>query len=118
MSSFLRSLLAGFIFITFLFPFVTSAQEYRKSPFGKKKPPQEKRQVVPNEYIIKLVAGNSSSKIKDLMPGFSILKIEELSDDTYRVVYEKDPGLENLVEAGKRSGIVIFAQPNRIYKAF
>ncbi|TGK01572.1 hypothetical protein EHO57_11675 [Leptospira langatensis] len=95
-----------------------SAQEYRKSPFDKKKPSQERRNVVPKEYMIKLKPGYNSSKIKDLLPDFPIRKIEDLSNDIYHVVYEKDPGLEALVEAAKRSGIVIFAEPNRIYKAY
>lgn len=73
---------------------------------------------VRNEYILRLRKGTASERIKGLLPGFKIISIEKISEDTFHIVYESDPGIELLQSAGKKSGFVESVEPNQIYKTF
>ncbi len=74
--------------------------------------------IVPNEYIFKLVSGTSSERIKALIPNSTILNIELITEDTYKVTYKSDPGLEILKTVSSKSGFVESVQHNLVYKAF
>ncbi|MGJ4745617.1 hypothetical protein ACQV5M_04575 [Leptospira sp. SA-E8] len=74
--------------------------------------------VVPNEYIFKLVSGTSSERIKELAPNSIILNIETIMENTYKVTYKSDPGLDILKAASSKSGFVESVQHNLVYRAF
>ncbi|PJZ27223.1 hypothetical protein CH352_09060 [Leptospira hartskeerlii] len=74
--------------------------------------------IVPNEYIFKLVSGTSSDKIKELLPNSIILNIETIMENTYKVTYKSDPGLNILKTASSKSGFVESVQHNLVYRAF
>ncbi|TGM97716.1 hypothetical protein [Leptospira dzoumogneensis] len=94
------------------------AQRFPKDlPNGKGKYVKPGR-VVPNEYIFRLVPGTSSERIKELAPNSTILNIELIMEDTYRVKYKSDPGLDILKNTSAKSGFVESVQHNLIYRAF
>lgn len=106
-----------FIFIS-ISAFSIFAQGFPKDlPNGKGKFVKPGR-VVPNEYIFKLVSGTNSERIKELAPNSSILNIELIMEDTYKVKYKSDPGLDTLKNASSKSGFVESVQHNLIYRAF
>lgn len=116
-------LIFGGIFLNLIFANCgTDAKEQVKTPMQSKdllkKNKQSSSNTVPKEYIVKLNAGTDSKRIAELLPNHKIVKIDKISDDTYHVVYETEPGLEALVQAGKKSGFVEYAEPNHVYKAF
>lgn len=74
--------------------------------------------VVPNEYIFRLVSGTNSERIKELVPSATVLNIETIMENTYKVTYRSDPGLNALKTASTKSGFVESVQHNLVYKAF
>ncbi|MGJ4787366.1 hypothetical protein [Leptospira koniambonensis] len=74
--------------------------------------------IVPNEYIFKLTSGTNSERIKELAPNSIILNIELIMEDTYKVTYRSDPGLDILKSASSKSGFVESVQHNLVYRAF
>lgn len=74
--------------------------------------------VVPNEYIFKLKSGIRSERIRELAPNSAIISIEEIMEDTYKVTYKSDPGIERLRSASTKSGIVEYVQHNLVYKSY
>lgn len=113
----------GFLFLVLLSQCGSEAKEQQvkvKPNTGKEllKKGKQSDSVVPKEYIVKLFSGTDSGKIRELTPDFKILKIDRIADDTYHVIFEAEPGLEFLVQVGKKSGFVEYVEPNRIYKAF
>ncbi|WP_244244822.1 hypothetical protein [Leptospira koniambonensis] len=74
--------------------------------------------IVPNEYIFKLASGTNSERIKELAPNSTILNIELIMEDTYKVTYRSDPGLDILKSASSKSGFVESVQHNLVYRAF
>lgn len=74
--------------------------------------------VVPNEYIFKLVSGTNSERIKELTANATVLNIETIMENTYKVTYKSDPGLDLLKKASSKSGFVESVQHNLIYRAF
>ncbi len=112
----------GLILVSIVFfEYIDAKDKVSPSPGGKdtlRKMKNSGTNTVPKEYIIKLNAGIDPNRIKELIPNFSIVKLEKISDDTYHIVYENEPGLEILIQAGKKSGFVEYVEPNRVYKAF
>lgn len=74
--------------------------------------------IVPNEYIFKLKSGVSPDRIRELTPGSSIVYLETITEDTYKVTYNSDPGMEFLRSISSKSGFVEYVQHNLIYKSF
>ncbi|PKA17566.1 hypothetical protein [Leptospira haakeii] len=116
LKNFLKTI-SVFIFIS-ISAFSIFAQGFPKDlPHGKGKYVKPGR-VVPNEYIFILVPGTNSERIKELAPNFSILDIELIMENTYKVKYKSDPGLDILKSASSKSGFVESVQHNLVYRAF
>ncbi|PJZ78200.1 hypothetical protein [Leptospira neocaledonica] len=116
LKSFLKTIWV-FVFIS-LSVFSIFSQGFPKNPPSEKGKYVKPGRIVPNEYIFKLVSGTSSEKIKELVPNSTILNIETIMEDTYKVTYKSDPGLNLLKAASSKSNFVESVQHNLVYKAF
>lgn len=117
---FLRSLLKTisiFLFISFGALSIFSQGFPKNLPSEKGKYVKPGR-IVPNEYIFKLTSGTSSEKIKELAPNATVLNIETIMEDVYKVTYKSDPGIDILKAAASKSGFVESVQHNLVYKSF
>ncbi|GBF39620.1 hypothetical protein [Leptospira johnsonii] len=116
--------LKSFLKTIFIFVFISLgalsvfSQRFPKNVSTEKGKYVKPGRIVPNEYIFKLISGTSSYKIKELAPSSTILAIESIMEDTYKVTYKSDPGLEILKAAASKSGFVESVQHNLVYKAF
>lgn len=106
-----------FVFIS-LASFPVFSQGFPKNLPNEKGKYLKPGRIVPNEYIFKLVSGTSLERIKELAPNSIILNIETIMEDTYKVTYRSDPGLDILRAASSKSGFVESVQHNLVYKAF
>ncbi|PJZ50627.1 hypothetical protein [Leptospira saintgironsiae] len=113
---FLRTI-SIFVFIS-ISGFSTFAQGFPKNLPAEKGKYVKPGRIVPNEYIFKLVSGTSLERIKELTPNSTILNVELIMEDTYKVTYKSDPGFDILKNISSKSGFVESVQHNLVYRAF
>lgn len=86
---------------------------------GEGKPALEKQiDFVPNEYVFSLTESLDESAIRAIFKDFPIEKLTEINarNHSYKISFVRDPGIEVLNEAIRKSGKVRFIERNSIYK--